>query len=318
MRIVGLDIITMDQGDMDWSGIQALGQLQTYPRSAPQQLVPRSLEADAILINKVMIDAQVISSLPKLKYIGLTSTGTNAVDLDAARARGIVVTNVPGYASNSVAQHVIAFILHFASKIAFYNDQVHQGQWTSCPDFCFFPKPLIELVSKKLGIIGYGAIGRQVAQIARSLGMEILPYDLPQYIDSAECVPLDEVFTQADYLTIHCPLTPQTEGLINRERLATMKSTAVLINTARGPIVNEADLAAALAKGTIAGAGLDVLSTEPPSADNPLLSAPNAVITPHVSWGSFEARSRLMTEVTANLRAFIDGQQRNRVEIPKA
>ena len=317
MKIVGLDVITMDQGDMDWSAMRALGELQTWPRSAPKQIIPRAAAADAILINKVMIDSQVISSLPKLKYIGLTSTGTNAVDLDAARARGIAVTNVPGYASNSVAQHAMAFVLHFASKIAFYNDQVHQGKWTSCPDFCFFPKPLIELVGKKLGIIGYGAIGRRVAEIARGLEMKVLPYDLPQYIDSAECVPLDEVFTQADYLTIHCPLTPQTEGLINRERLAMMKSTAVLINTARGPIVNEADLADALANGVIAGAGLDVLSTEPPCPDNPLLSAPNAVITPHVSWGSFETRSRLMNEITENLRAFINGQKRNRVENPK-
>ncbi|NIA06780.1 MAG: D-2-hydroxyacid dehydrogenase [Actinobacteria bacterium] len=316
MRIVGLDVITMDQGDMDWLGMQALGELQTYPRSAPDEIVPRSQDADAILINKVMIDAEVISSLPKLKYIGLTSTGTNAVDLDAARARGIAVTNVPGYASNSVAQHAMAMILHFASKIAFYDNQVHRGVWVSCPDFCFFPKPLIELDSKKLGIIGYGAIGRRVAQIARGLGMEILPYDLPQYIDSAECVPLDEVFKQADYLTIHCPLTPQTEGLINRERLSMMKPTAVLINTARGPIVNEPDLAQALTDGVIAGAGLDVLSVEPPSPDNPLLKAPNAVITPHVSWGSFEARSRLMKEVTENLRAFLNGRQRNRVESP--
>ena len=216
-----------------------------------------------------MIDAQVISALPKLKYVGLTSTGTNAVDLDAARACGIAVTNVPGYAANSVAQHAIAFILHFASKVAFYDSEVHRGTWVSCPDFCFFPKPLIELDSKKLGIIGYGAIGQWVARIARGLGMEILPYDLPQYIDAAECVPLDDVFKQADYLTIHCPLTPQTQGLINRQRLATMKSTAILINTARGPIVNEADLAQALADGVIAGAGLDVLSVEPPDADYP-------------------------------------------------
>ena len=316
MKIVGLDVITMDQGDMDFSAMQSLGQLQTYPRSSPDQIVPRAKDADAILINKVMIDAPVISSLPDLKYIGLTSTGTNAVDLDAARARGIAVTNVPGYAANSVAQHAIAFILHFASKIAFYDSEVHRGVWTSCPDFCFFPKPLIELDSKKLGIIGYGAIGQRVARIARGLGMEILPYDLPQYIDAAECVPLDEVFKQADYLTIHCPLTPQTQGLINREHLSMMKPTAVLINTARGPIVNEADLADALKKGTIAGAGLDVLSIEPPSPDNPLLTAPNAVITPHVSWGSFESRSRLMNEVTENFRAFINGQPRNRVESP--
>lgn len=314
MKIVGLDVITMDQGDMDWSSMQDLGQLQTYPRSAPDEIVPRSIDADAILINKVMIDAQVIAALPGLKYIGLTSTGTNAADLDAARARGIAVTNVPGYASNSVAQHAMAFVLHFASKIAFYNDQVHSGQWTFCPDFCFFPQPLIELDGKKIGIIGYGAIGRRVAEIARGLGMEILPYDLPQFIDASDCVPLDEVFTQADYLTIHCPLTPQTEGLINRERLAMMKPTAVLINTARGPIVNEADLAQALADGIIAGAGLDVLSTEPPSPTNPLLTAPNAVITPHVSWGSFEARSRLMNVVTENLQAFVNGQSRNRVE----
>lgn len=314
MKIVGLDIVTMDQGDMDWGPMKALGELQIYPRSAPDEIVPRAQDAEAVVINKVVIDAEVMPSLPKLKYIGLTSTGTNVVDLNAARQRGIAVTNVPGYAANSVAQHAIAMILHFASKVAFYNSQVHQGKWVSSPDFCFFPKPLIELVGKKMGIIGYGAIGQRVAQIARGLGMEILPYDLPGHIDPAQCVPLDEVFKQADYLSIHSPLTPQTQGMINRKRLATMKPTAVLINTARGPIVNEADLAQALKEGVIAGAGLDVLSVEPPAPDNPLLSAPNAVITPHVSWGTFESRSRLMAEVVENLRAYLNGQERNRVE----
>ena len=313
MKIVGLDVATMDQGDMDWEPMRALGELDIYPRSTPDEIVPRAEDAQAVLINKVVIDAPMMSLLPNLKYVGLTSTGTNAVDLVEAHKRGIAVTNVPGYASNSVAQHAMAMVLHFASKIGFYDEQVHQGKWTTSPDFCFFPKPLIELDGKKLGIIGYGAIGRRTAQIGLALGMEILPYDLPEYISEEEGVSLEQAFKEADYLTIHCPLTDQTDGLINRERLATMKSTAVLINTARGPIVNEADLAQALKDGVIAGAAVDVLSVEPPSADNPLLSAPNIVVTPHVSWGTYESRSRLMDVVVANMKAYINGQEENRV-----
>lgn len=313
MKIVALDTATLDQGDMDWSGIRALGELVLYQRSSPEEVIPRAAEAEAILVNKVIINADVMAALGKLKYVGLSATGTNNVDLTEAQRRNIAVTNIPGYAANSVAQHAIAMILHFASKIAFYDDQVRQGKWISCEDFCFFPKPLIELVGKKLGIIGYGAIGRRVGEIGRALGMEILAYDLPEYVDPEVSTPLDEVFSQADFLTIHCPLTEQTKGLICSKRLATMKPTAVVINTARGPIVNEADLAKALKDGTIAGAGVDVLSSEPPCPDNPLLSAPNIVITPHVSWGSFESRSRLMVIMTENLRAFIKGRQLNRV-----
>ena len=313
MKIVALDTATLDQGDMDWEPMRALGDLELHPRSEPDEVLPRAQGAQALLVNKVMIDAELMSALGELKYIGVTATGTNVVDLAQAQKRGIAVTNVPGYAANSVAQHAMAMILHFASKVAFYDQQVHQGKWTQSPDFCFFPKPLIELDGKKLGIIGYGAIGRRVAQIGRGLGMEILPYDLPGYISEAECVELEEVFKQADYITMHCPLTPQTQGLINRERLAMMKPSAVIINTARGPIVNEADLAEALKKGVIAGAAVDVLSTEPPTADNPLLSAPNMVVTPHVSWGTYESRSRLMAVVVENLIAYINGQEKNRV-----
>ena len=305
MKIVALDTATLDQGDMDWEPIKALGELQLYPRSGPDEILARAKDAQAVLINKVLIDAATMSVLPKLEYIGLTSTGTNVVDLVEAGKRGIAVTNVPGYAANSVAQHAMALVLHFASKIGFYDEQVHQGKWTASPDFCFFPKPLVELEGKKLGIIGYGAIGRRVAQIGRGLGMEILPYDLPEYIDAQECVGLDELFAKSDYITIHCPLTDQTEGMINRARLATMKDSAIIINTARGPIVNEADLAEALEKGVIAGAGVDVLSSEPPSADNPLLSAPNMVITPHVSWGSYESRCRLLKVAIENLKAWV-------------
>ncbi len=312
MKIVALDTATLDQGDMDWEPMRALGDLELHSRSGPDEIVSRAQGAEAVLVNKVMIDDELMSALGELKYIGVTATGTNVVDLDEAQKRGIVVTNVPGYAANSVAQHAMAMILHFASKVAFYDQQVHQGKWTQSPDFCFFPKPLIELDGKKLGIIGYGAIGRRVGRIGRSLGMKILPYS-SSYIRAKKCLPLEEVFKEADYLSIHCPLTDQTQGLINRERLAKMKPTAVIINTARGPIVNEADLAEALKKGVIAGAAVDVLSTEPPTADNPLLSAPNMVVTPHVSWGTYESRSRLMAVVVGNLRAYINGQENNRV-----
>ena len=313
MRIVGLDTATLDQGDMDWSGIEALGELELYSRSSPAEGLERAAEAEAILVNKFIVSADVMAALGKLKYIGVTATGTNNVDLVEAKRRDIAVTNVPAYAANSVAQHAIAMILHLASKVAFYDEEVHGGKWVSSPDFCFFPKPLVELVGKKLGIIGYGAIGRRVAEIGRALGMEILAYDLPEYIDPDVAAPLEEVFGQADFLTIHCPLTEQTKGLICAKHLAKMKRTAVIINTARGPIVNEVDLAKALKDGVIAAAAVDVLSSEPPSADNPLLSAPNMVITPHVSWGSYESRSRLMATLVENLKAFVAGEELNRV-----
>ena len=307
MKIVALDTAMLDQGDMDWGPMRALGDLELYPRTKPDEVVDRAWGAQAVVINKVIIDAKVMSALPSLKYIGVTATGTNVVDLIEAQKRGITVTNVPAYAANSVAQHVIAMILHFASKVTFYDQQVHQGKWVSSPDFCFFSKPLIELEGKKLGIIGYGAIGQQVGRIAGVLGMEILPYS-PSYFRAKKCLALEEVFEQADYLTIHCPLTEQTAGMINRKSLATMKRTAIIINTARGPIVNEADLAEALEKGTIAAAAVDVLSTEPPTADNPLLSAVNMLITPHVSWGSYESRCRLLKVVIENLKAWIANQ----------
>ncbi len=314
MKIVGLDTATLDQGDMDWSGIKAMGELELYPRSTPAEGLERAAEAEGILVNKFIVSAEVMATLGKLKYIGVTATGTNNVDLAEAKRREIAVTNVPAYAANSVAQHAIAMILHFASKVAFYNDQVQAGEWASSPDFCFFPKPLVELVGKKLGIIGYGAIGRRVAQIGRGLGMEILAYDLPEYIDPEVGAPLEEVFAQADFLTVHCPLTEKTEGLICAKNLARMKRTAIVINTARGPIVSEPELAKALADGVIAGAAVDVLSSEPPATDNPLLSAPNIVITPHVSWGSFESRSRLMATLVENLQAFVAGKELNRVD----
>ena len=313
MKIVGLDTATLDQGDMDWSGIKALGELELYPRSTPAEGLARAAEAEAILVNKFIVSAEVMATLGKLKYIGVTATGTNNVNLAEAKERNIAVTNVPAYAANSVAQHAIAMILHFASKVAFYDGEVHAGKWASSPDFCFFPRPLVELVGKKLGIIGYGAIGRRVAEIGRALGMEILAYDLPEYVDPEVAAPLEEVFARADFLTIHCPLTEQTKGLICAKNLATMKRTAVVINTARGPIVNEPELAKALKDGVIAGAGVDVLSSEPASADNPLLSAPNMVITPHVSWGSYESRSRLMDTLLENLKAFVAGEELNRV-----
>jgi glycerate dehydrogenase len=297
-----------------WDAIAEIGPLTLYPRSREDEIVPRGAEAEILLTNKAVISAAHIAALPRLEYIGVMATGTNVVDLDAARARNIRVTNVPGYGANSVSQHVFALLLELAVRAGASDMAVKNGDWTRCPDFCFTITPIVELHGKTLGIVGFGAIGQVVAKIGSAFGMRILAYSRTQKptetpVEWAHS--LDQLFAESDAITLHCPLTDETNQFINRENLGKMKRSAYLINTGRGPLVNEADLAQALRDGVIAGYGADVLSKEPPPAGNPLLNAPNTVITPHNAWASIEARKRLMDVLVANLRAYLAGTPQN-------
>ena len=311
-------VFTNNPGDLDWSDISGLGELTVYDRTAADDIVKRCENATIIFINKVIINAEVIDRLPQLKYIGLLSTGTNAVDLEYAAAKKICVTNIPGYGTSSVTQHVLAFMLHFSSQINVHNNAVQNGEWERSADFCFTVSTIHELSGATLGIIGLGAIGQQVAAIGNVMGMKIvashqssmnrlaLPYDV-------EWLPVDEVFKRADYLTLNCPLNSDTESIVNHEHLNLMKDSSVLINTGRGQLIDEQALSDALNNNSIAGAGLDVLCTEPPFADNPLLKAKNCVITPHIGWASLEARQRLIEIAVENLTSYISGTTVNRV-----
>ena len=318
MRIVILDSFPADQGDTQaWSELSGLGDVAIYPRTSGDELVARCAGADALLTNKVVVDSAVIAQLPDLKYIGVTATGTNVVSLDAAGERGIVVANVPAYSTASVAQLVFAYILHFASAVTLHDGAVKAGQWAGCRDFSFLSAPIHELAGKTLVTVGTGAIGSAVAAIGAAFGMRHIAAAAPGSPTPGR-VPLEEALPQADYVSLHCPLTPQTQHLVNDAFLRQMKRTAYLINTGRGPLVDEAALAAALANGLIAGAAVDVLSQEPPSAGSLLLEA-NApwasrlIVTPHIGWATTEARARLIAETIENVRAFAAGKVRNRV-----
>ena len=316
MKIVVLDGYGLNPGDLSWSGWEALGELKVYDRTFPSELLERSEGAEVLITNKTLITADDMALLPELKYIGVLATGYNVVDIDEAKARGIVVTNIPAYSTASVAQMVFAHILNITQRVGYYADENTQGRWTNNPDFCYWDTNLVELDGKKMGIVGYGNIGKATARIALAFGMEVLAYtskeqkDLPQGVKKAS---LDELFAESDVVSLHCPLTPDTKELVNANRLKTMKPNAILINTGRGPLVNEQDLADALNEGRIAGAGLDVLSVEPSVAGNPLLSAKNCFITPHIAWATKEARTRLMDIAINNLRSYQEGNIINNV-----
>ena len=316
MKIVVLDGYGLNPGDLLWSGWEALGELKVYDRTSPSELLERSEGAEVLITNKTLITANDMALLPELKYIGVLATGYNVVDIDEAKARGIVVTNIPAYSTASVAQMVFAHILNITQRVGYYADENVRGRWTNNPDFCYWDTNLVELDGKKMGIVGYGNIGKATARIALAFGMEVLAYtskeqkDLPQGVKKAT---LDELFAESDVISLHCPLTPDTKELVNANRLKTMKPNAILINTGRGPLINEQDLADALNEGRIAGAGLDVLSVEPSIADNPLLSAKNCFITPHIAWATKEARTRLMDIAINNLRSYQEGNIINNV-----
>ena len=316
MKIVVLDGYGLNPGDLSWSAWETLGELKVYDRTSPSELLERSEGAEVLITNKTLITANDMALLPELKYIGVLATGYNVVDIDEAKARGIVVTNIPAYSTASVAQMVFAHILNITQRVGYYADENIRGRWTNNADFCYWDTNLVELDGKKMGIVGYGNIGKATARIALAFGMEVLAYtskdqkDLPQGVKKAT---LDELFAESDVISLHCPLTPDTKELVNANRLKTMKPSAILINTGRGPLVNEQDLADALNEGRIAGAGLDVLSVEPSVAGNPLLSAKNCFITPHIAWATKEARTRLMDIAINNLRSYQEGNIINNV-----
>ncbi len=316
MKIVALDGYAANPGDLSWDELKALGECVIYDRTAPEEVLERAADAEVVLTNKVVITADMMAALPQLKYIGVMATGYNIVDIDAARERGIIVTNIPSYSTASVAQMVFAHILNIAQQVQHHSEAVHQGRWTSSKDFCFWDTPLIELRGKKLGIVGLGNTGYTTARIAIGFGMEVYAYtskssfQLPPEIKKME---LDQLFSECDVISLHCLLTDKTRELVNAARLKLMKPTAILINTGRGQLVNEQDLADALNNGQIYAAGLDVLSQEPPKADNPLLTARNCYITPHIAWASAAARERLMGILLDNLKGYVEGKVINNV-----
>jgi glycerate dehydrogenase len=313
MQIVVLDGHTLNPGDLSWDPLRQFGQVAIYERSAPAEVRPRLSEAEVALTNKVPLGRELIESLPHLRYIGVTATGYNIVDVAAAQERNVVVTNVPAYGTASVAQATFALLLELTNRVGYHAETVRQGRWSDCPDFCYWDFPLIELAGLTLGLVGCGRIGEQVARIGQAFGMHVLattqrPRPLPEGI---RAVPLETLLRESDVVSLHCPLTPETRGLINRERLALMKRTAYLLNTSRGPLIVEDDLAAALHAGGIAGAGLDVLAVEPPPVAHPLYAAPNCYITPHQAWATRAARQRLMAAALENLNSFLAGKPRN-------
>lgn len=314
MKIVVLDGYAANPNDLSWEEMQALGQLVVFDRTAPDQVLERSADADALLTNKVVLSAETLAQLPKLKYIGVLATGYNVVDTVAARRQGIVVTNIPAYSTDSVAQLTFAHILNITNSVAHYAVQNRQGRWSASPDFVYWDTPLIELSGKTLGIVGLGNIGMKVATIARTFGMDVFAYtsknstDLPIGIQKTT---LDGLLAVSDVLSLHCPLNEQTHHLINAQTLKKMKRGAILINTGRGPLVDEQAVADALNDGQLLAYGADVMTQEPPTADNPLLKCQNAYLTPHIAWATYEARKRLMLIATSNLQAFIEGKPVN-------
>lgn len=320
MKVVILDGYSVTQEDLSWQDLQSTGiELTVYERTSPSETVVRSQGAEAVLTNKVMMTAEVIAALPHLRYIGVLATGYNVVDCEAAREHSVIVTNIPAYSTASVAQLVFAHLLNVTNQVAHYatanhQSKAHASQWTSSPDFTWADTPLTELAGKTFGIYGLGAIGTAVARIAVAMGMKVLavtnkmPEELPAGVEKSEW---DTLLKSSDVLSLHCPLTPSTRAMINKETLARMKSTAILINTGRGPLVDEPAVASALIEGRLSAFCADVLSSEPPAAENPLLSAPRCFLTPHIAWATREARQRLIHIAIANLQAFDAGEPIN-------
>lgn len=317
MKVVVLDGYAANPGDLSWEGFRDFGELTVYDRTLPQEAAKRIGDAEIVLTNKVAFDEDLFSKCPNLKYIGIMATGYNIIDIDAAARRGVTVCNVPGYSTDSVAQEVFAFMLNFSNSVAKHSDSVHAGEWQNSRDFSYQVAPVFELAGKTLGVVGYGAIGRRSAEIGRAFGMRVLAYsrhlsqaDCP---DGVVCADLDTLFAKSDFITLHCPLNDESRGMIGTKNINKMKDGVYIINTARGGLVNEAELAAALQSKKVAGAGVDVALHEPINGDSPLLSAPNCVITPHIAWATYEARVRLMKVLYDNMSAFVAGKPINKV-----
>jgi glycerate dehydrogenase len=315
-RIVVLDGWTTNPGDLDWAPLEAIGPTTVHDRTPPGELLSRLADAQVAFTNKTALRRETLTESPDLRFIGVLATGFDIVDVVAAKEQGVVVANVPAYSTQSVAQMAMAHVLNFAQHVADHAEAVKQGGWARCPDFCFWEHPLVELDGKTMGIVGFGRIGRATARLATAFGMNILAYkpspieasELPDYV---RMVDVDTVFRESDFVSLHCPLTPESQQLVSGERLRLMKPTAFLINTSRGPLVDEGALADALRNGHLAGAGLDVLTVEPPPADHPLYSVDNCHITPHIAWATSAARSRLLQMSVDNLQAFLAGTPKN-------
>lgn len=316
MKIVVLDGYAMNPGDLSWDVLERLGEVVIYDRSSEKEVLERAEGAEMILTNKVALPSHIIEALPALKYIGVMATGYNMVDMEAAKKRGIVVTNVPGYSTPSVVQLTFSLLLELCYHTQRHSDAVMQGKWSASPDFCFWDYPLTELSGKTLGIIGFGSIGQKVADVGEAFGMSVMAYSRTKTDQSHRknfrwADKQEELLAQADVLSLHCPLTPQTEHLINAESITLMKPSAFIINTSRGGLIDAQALADALNEERISGAGIDVLPVEPPPFDNPLFHAKNCLITPHIAWATKESRLRLMDIVVGNIQSFLNGQSTN-------
>lgn len=316
MKIVILDGFTVNPGDLSWSALESLAEVEVYDRTSEDQIVPRCKGAEIVLTNKVVLDSSVLNQLPRLMYIGVLATGYNVVDLEVASRQSIVVTNIPSYSTDSVAQMVFSHLLNIVNRTDHYAQENRNGRWSKNQDFCYLDHTLSELAGKRMGIVGLGNIGMAVAKIALAFNMEVIAYtskseeELPEGVRS---VTMEELFTSSDVISLHCPLTESTRHLVNASRLRTMKPSAILINTGRGPLVCDQDVADALNSHTIAAYAADVLTEEPPKADNPLLSAKNCYLTPHIAWATYEARQRLINICVENVKAFIEGEPKNQV-----
>jgi glycerate dehydrogenase len=317
MKIVVLDGYTLNPGDLSWSRLSDIGELTVYDRTPlndEEEIIKRISDAEAIFTNKTPLSENILSACTSLKFVGVLATGYNVVDVKAAKLRGITVTNIPSYGTAAVGQFAIALLLEICHHVAHHNDEVHAGRWSSNVDWCFWDYPLIELEGKTMGIIGFGRIGQRTGVIAKALGMRVIAFDSNENESGraiAEYVPMDKLMKESDVIALHCPLFPETQGIINSKTIAKMKDGVIILNNSRGPLIIEQDLADALNSGKIFAAGLDVVSSEPIKEDNPLLSAKNCIITPHISWAPKESRQRLMDIAVDNLECFINGEQRN-------
>jgi len=315
MKIVVLDGYTLNPGDLSWDALNSLGDVTIHDRTPVSEIASRCIGADMVLTNKVPMNEETLNQLPDLKYIGVLATGYNIINTEICKQKGIVVSNVPGYSTASVAQLTFALLLELTHHVQRHSDAVMEGKWSSSKDFCFWDYPLIELEGKTMGIIGLGSIGGKVADAATAFGMKVIAagrtHTDQSHRPGFRWVEMTDLFKEADVISIHCPLTPQTQDLINKKTLALMKPSAFVLNTSRGPIINAADLAHALNNNVIAGSGIDVLPVEPPPADNPLLKAKNCIITPHIAWATKEARMRLMDVTVNNIKAFVSGSPVN-------
>lgn len=309
MKIVILDGYVENPGDLSWEGFEKLGDLTVYDRTPEDQIIERIGSAETVIVNKTPISREIINACPHIKYIGVLATGYNTVDVEAAKEKGIKVTNIPTYGTAAVAQMAIALLLEICHRTAHHSNAVFEGRWTSNPDWSFWDYPLIELAYKTMGIVGYGRIGQNTGRIAKALGMKVIAYDA--FVKAEESVDFETLIKEADVITLHCPLFPETQGLINKSNIAKMKEGVIIINNSRGPLIVEQDLADALNSGKVYAAGLDVVSTEPIRLDNPLLKAKNCFITPHISWAPKESRQRLMNIAVENLEKFIEGKPIN-------